>query len=66
MLDPLINAGYLRRDSAIKTEAIYFYTDLANDIPVDASISYAEHDLDEIIVVLSVYISLHRSLNLYY
>jgi hypothetical protein len=57
MLDPLVSAGYLRRDTAIKSEAIYFYTDLANDIPVDASISYAEQDLDEIIVVLSDYIS---------
>jgi hypothetical protein len=57
MLDPLIAAGYVRRDMAIKHEAIYFYTDLANEIPVDASISYAEQDLDEIGVVLLDYIS---------
>ena len=57
MLDPLIAAGYVRRDMAIRHEAIYFYTDLANEIPVDASISYAEQDLDEIIVVLLDYIS---------
>jgi hypothetical protein len=58
MLDPLIAAGYLKRDASIKSDAVYFYTDLANAIPIDASISTAEHDLDDIIVVLRDYISL--------
>jgi hypothetical protein len=57
IVDPLVKAGYLKRDPSIKKEIIYFYTDLCDTIPVEASISTAERDLDAIMTVLKDYVS---------
>ena len=57
MLDPLLRSGYIKRDPTIKTEVVYFYTQQANEIPVDASVSTAQRDLDEIMLALNDYMS---------
>jgi hypothetical protein len=58
MQDPLIENKYLERDRSVKDSVVYLYTQKANEIPVESSISTAERDLDDITVALFDYISL--------
>jgi hypothetical protein len=58
MQDPLIENKYLERDRSVKDSVVYLYTQKANEIPVESSISTGERDLEDIMVALSDYISL--------
>ena len=48
LVDPLLRQGYLRREVSAEDGAIYVYTQKLREIPLQASISRAEADVDQI------------------
>ena len=57
MVEPLARAGYLRREVGGPEGSLYIYESKVNEIPLSASVSRAEEDIQAIIFALREYMS---------